>query len=244
MVVNEIGNRYGKLVVLERAGSDKHRNALWKCQCDCGNIAIVSGAHLRNGFTKSCGCWKVEFARLVGKKNMKDITGQKFGLLTVLYPTDKRAYDNSVIWHCKCDCGRETDVSIKCLINHYTISCGCKKHSNGELKIIEILDNANIPYESEKSFKDLKSNSITNNSYYRYDFYLPSLNILIEYDGSQHYQEEKFCTNTLKERQEIDLIKNKYAINHHYKLYRIPYYDYNKIQNFEDIILEKYLIKI
>ena len=43
------------MIVLERAGSH-NGNALWKCQCDCGNIKIINGINLRNGDTKSCGC--------------------------------------------------------------------------------------------------------------------------------------------------------------------------------------------
>ena len=40
----------------------------------------------------------------------KDLTGQRFGRLTALYPTNRRDYKGSVIWHCRCDCGNETDV--------------------------------------------------------------------------------------------------------------------------------------
>ena len=56
--VNEIGNRYGKLVVIakdEELSIKKHR-AHWLCQCDCGNTKIVSSKCLRDGKTKSCGC--------------------------------------------------------------------------------------------------------------------------------------------------------------------------------------------
>lgn len=42
-----------------------------------------------------------------------DITNQKFYRLTALYPTDKRDRDRSVIWHCRCECGNEVDVSGK-----------------------------------------------------------------------------------------------------------------------------------
>ncbi|MCD8231100.1 MAG: hypothetical protein LUD14_04635 [Clostridiales bacterium] len=42
---------------------------------------------------------------------MKDMTGQRFGHLTVLYPTEKRDRDQSVIWHCRCDCGNEVELS-------------------------------------------------------------------------------------------------------------------------------------
>lgn len=55
------GNVYGKLTVLERAGSDKHRNAVWKCLCECGNIYCINGRSLTTGHTKSCGCSTGEF---------------------------------------------------------------------------------------------------------------------------------------------------------------------------------------
>ena len=53
---NLIGQRFGKLLVVERAGSNKKSNAEWLCLCDCGNEKIVLGTRLRKGITKSCGC--------------------------------------------------------------------------------------------------------------------------------------------------------------------------------------------
>ena len=54
--IDETGNRYGKLVVLEVVGSDSGMNKLWKCLCDCGNMTITRAANLRCGHTTSCGC--------------------------------------------------------------------------------------------------------------------------------------------------------------------------------------------
>lgn len=54
---------FGYWKVLEYAGSRKHKNsseAMWKCRCKCGTIAVVSGQSLRNGSSKSCGCWNKE----------------------------------------------------------------------------------------------------------------------------------------------------------------------------------------
>lgn len=55
---NLLGQRIGKLLVIESAGRDKKSNALWKCQCDCGNIKIFQGSKLimKNNPTQSCGC--------------------------------------------------------------------------------------------------------------------------------------------------------------------------------------------
>lgn len=50
------GMRFGRLTVISEAGRSKSRNALWKCLCDCGNYSVVSGAALRGGYIKSCGC--------------------------------------------------------------------------------------------------------------------------------------------------------------------------------------------
>lgn len=55
-LINEIGNTYGFLTVLERDGSTKAGTAKWKCRCKCGNVVSVTGSHLRDGHTMSCGC--------------------------------------------------------------------------------------------------------------------------------------------------------------------------------------------
>lgn len=49
--------RFERLLVLKEAGRDKQGNVLWHCKCDCGNEVDVCGSHLRNGNTKSCGCY-------------------------------------------------------------------------------------------------------------------------------------------------------------------------------------------
>jgi hypothetical protein len=57
---NEIGNRYGRLLVIERSDNTKQGRAQWKCLCDCGNKIISLGSNLRNGHTASCGCQRRE----------------------------------------------------------------------------------------------------------------------------------------------------------------------------------------
>lgn len=53
-----IGNKYGRLTVIEFAGKDKQRHYLYKCKCNCGNTTIVPGYRLNSGRTQSCGCLK------------------------------------------------------------------------------------------------------------------------------------------------------------------------------------------
>lgn len=56
----------------------------------------------------------------------KDISGQRFGRLIAKYPTAERK-NGKVVWHCKCDCGNEIDVTITYLTSGDTLSCGCLK---------------------------------------------------------------------------------------------------------------------
>lgn len=50
------GQRFGRLVVLEKVGVDERRHSLWKCQCDCGSQTVVTATSLLTGHTQSCGC--------------------------------------------------------------------------------------------------------------------------------------------------------------------------------------------
>lgn len=59
------GNRYGRLVVVEKKGKTKKRMITWLCLCDCGKKKIISGYSLRSGNTKSCGCLLAETASIV-----------------------------------------------------------------------------------------------------------------------------------------------------------------------------------
>lgn len=55
---NLIGQKFGKLLVLEETEERVNKNIVWKCQCDCGNICKVYTSMLTLNKTKSCGCLK------------------------------------------------------------------------------------------------------------------------------------------------------------------------------------------
>ena len=59
-VIDITGQRFGRLTVIERAGSTQAGLACWRCHCDCGNEIIVRGHDLRQGKTQSCHCWQRE----------------------------------------------------------------------------------------------------------------------------------------------------------------------------------------
>jgi hypothetical protein len=57
------GDRFSRLTVLRREGTNKHGNSMWLCRCECGNTLTVASGHLRSAHTQSCGCLMVERAR-------------------------------------------------------------------------------------------------------------------------------------------------------------------------------------
>lgn len=112
---NLSNNRFGKLVALHPTEKRQSSFVVWKCECDCGEIAYISSRNLISGNTKSCGCTQ--------KNNLK---GKKFGMLTCLEPTEERR-NRSILWKCKCDCGKVILMQGDYLKEHRFSSCGCNK---------------------------------------------------------------------------------------------------------------------
>lgn len=54
------GRTFGRLTVIQFAGTNKRGSYMWLCECECGNTKVVDGADLRRGGTKSCGCLAAE----------------------------------------------------------------------------------------------------------------------------------------------------------------------------------------
>jgi very-short-patch-repair endonuclease len=66
----------------------------------------------------------------------------------------------------------------------------------------------------------------------RFDFYLPDINTCIEYDGKQHFNFVGTWYQTKEEFERAiqrDKEKTEYCIKNNIKLIRIPYYDYDKL---------------
>lgn len=226
--INEIGNTYDRLKVIERAGSNAQGRALWKCQCECGNIIIVRGADLRNGHTKSCGCYQKD---KTAEASTKDLVGQTIGNFTVLESIrGVKTNGPSHSWRCRCNlCGRE-DFIITTHNIYHQYSCGCSVSSKGERKIAELLDSQNINYIKEKRFNNCVFPD--NNYLARFDFYLPDYNTLLEYDGVQHFSVGKGYFDSpdkFKLTQEHDNFKNNWAKENGYTIIRIPYTQYDNL---------------
>ncbi len=115
----QIGTRVGQLTVVEPTEEKRSRYTVWRCRCDCGGEILLDTRCLKRGTIKDCGC------RTVVRPGQRDITGQRFGQLTALSPTEERGSRGSVIWRCRCDCGREVQVELGQLTAGYRKSCGC-----------------------------------------------------------------------------------------------------------------------
>ena len=105
--------------------------------------------------------------------------------------------------------------------------------SKPEKRIKTFLDKKyvlNKTYFKEYTFDNFKSEK---GGHFRYDFYIPSKNLLIEYNGEQHYlPKKKFGgIKQLKIQRHHDWLKRKYARNNGYKLLTIPYWNYKIIEN-------------
>ena len=220
--INLVGLRFGRLVVLERVSPIGAKRVKYKCVCDCGKETFVTSQALlkKDNPTLSCGCYHRD--RVI-ELNLKDISGERFGKLIAIERAGFGKHGS--IWKCKCDCGNECYVSMQCLSRGNTESCGCIQ-SRAENIIENILKRNNIEYQRQKRFigcEDVRS--------LPFDFYLPTRNIAIEYDGLFHYEVIEELGNDLEGQQRRDAIKTKYCEENDIILLRIPYWEKDNIES-------------
>ena len=217
-----LGQKFGKLTVISKAQNKKNRG-YWHCKCDCGNECDINTAFLLSGHTRSCGCLLKEVAH----NRRIDLTGQRFGKLTALYPIKTKKGDKQPYWHCKCDCGNEKDIQAGALRSGATWSCGCMK-SKAEENIINLLTRHNINFKYQYSFDDIKQ--------YKFDFFVNN-SYIIEYDGKQHFIDDHGWNNKelVQKNHKRDLLKNQYCFINNIPIIRIPY---DKEYELKDLILE------
>ena len=149
----------------------------------------------------------------------KLVHGDTYNYSKVIYKTVK---DNVIII---CKIHNEFEQTPD---KHINAKQGCPvcRESKGEAKISKFLIDNSIQFKRQ----------FTITGKHKYDFYLTELNILIEYDGIQHFKAVKHWggLDKLKITQENDKIKNNLAKLHSIPLIRIPYINFNN--------LEKYLL--
>ena len=179
----------------------------------------------------------------------KDSYGYKFPELAKYWslnnnisPFEVSHGSNKKYLHICEQCGDEFERSLHSMTSNDT-GCVCNdcQGSKGETMIKRILTNKynmvkDIDFITQKKFNDLIGSGGRNLSY---DFYLPSYNLLIEYQGEFHNGNTRCQTkNQINKQQEHDRRKKQYAIDHNIDLLEIWYWDYENIEN----ILDKTLI--
>ena len=136
-----------------------------------------------------------------------------------------------------------TKMKYRCCNNHINettwrnfqqgLRCpNCNKYK-GENKVEDFLQSYNIEYEIQKTFKDCKDRSLL-----RFDFYLTNYNMCVEYDGIGHFEpinfngiDDKRANEGFKKQKLHDQIKDKYCLDNNIKLIRIPYWEFDNIEN-------------
>lgn len=120
------GDRWGRLVALESAGIEVvrgQRRAIWVFRCDCGNEKVLAVSDVKSRGTRSCGCLAKEH---ISKLRKEDITGQQFGRLTAIRPTEERLERRGdIVWELQCECGNLVYKPINELKTGRVLSCGC-----------------------------------------------------------------------------------------------------------------------
>ena len=115
------GQKFGRLIVVSLDGMRKNKS-YWLCHCECGTQKVIGGQELRRKQTSSCGCLQRE---LISRRTLIDLTGQKFGRLTVVSLSPERTKGNNARWMCLCECGVQKVVGANGLKTGQTQSCGC-----------------------------------------------------------------------------------------------------------------------
>lgn len=217
--INVVGNKYGKLTILETIYNDDRTRV--KCICDCGNEYIGSQSDIISGHTQSCGCLQKYMA---SESNTKDWTGviSQYGVEFLC--RDSMNDKGQWLWKCKCGvCGNKFIALPAKINNGHITSCGCALQSSGERYILSVLKELNLEFSEQYIIPDCKYKQPL-----RFDFAIFSNNellYLIEYDGKQHFEPINWFGGIrgFKETQIRDDIKNEYCRKYNISLLRFPY---------------------
>lgn len=134
----------------------------------------------------------------------------------------------------RCKCGNIYKASYQVFTRKSQTVCSvCSlKESSGERKIREFFEKNNIQFEQEKRFPDCK-----NIKPLPFDFYIPSINTCIEFDGKQHFEPVR-GNASFESTKRHDDIKNKYCDANNISLVRIPYTSGSKISEILSELIE------
>lgn len=222
-----INNKGLDLTALEKVFKDGRAQV--KCKCNIHNNEFLTrvGDLKRGKGCKICGHIKtINTMRLT----LEEVKAKLKEINDTIEIISEKYIDNTIKLQCKCKiCGEEFNRSWGNLQqnNHCPHCVG----SYGEKEIIKYFRNNNIPYEYQYRFEDCKDKRTL-----PFDFYLPQFNLAIEYDGQLHYESARYIKDEdimnikLQKQQEHDTIKTQYCKDNNIKLLRIPYWEFDNIE--------------
>lgn len=198
---------------------------------ECGNAFTVRRDH----FFEGQGC---KFCNLKYSESPCALSQDEFMSRVSKYDADYEflsAYKNNhtpIAVRCK-KCG-EIFSRIPSHLFDRGVGCPQCSRSNGEYIIGTYLKDRRIDYIPQHRFEDCK-----NDKHLSFDFYIPSLNVCIEYQGQQHYAPVPIFGGELafERQQKCDHIKRTYCEQNGIKLIEIPFGDFKNIGNILDGLL-------
>lgn len=217
--VNNIGEKFGRLTIIDILWDEGRAKAV--CKCDCGNYYIGIKSDIVTGHTQSCGCLQSENTSIA---NTKDWNGHisDYGVEFVRrhHMNDKGQW----LWECRCGICGNLFIALPAKVNNgHITSCGCRIQSAGEEFIKGLLNDIKVEFETQYTFDDCKYINLL-----RFDFAIiqnGKLLGLIEYDGKQHFEPIEFFGGQkgFEEIKKRDTIKNMYCKSNNIPLLRLPY---------------------
>lgn len=186
----------------------------------CGTMYSVTPSDFYRG-SRCWECWKKSQTKTPEwfKNEVRQACGDEYKVLSDY----TKAREPVKMRHEQCK--YEWEVTPTNFLNRESRCPNCK-YSKGEVLVEAILDREEIAYIREHKFEGCKHKRLL-----PFDFYIPALNLCMEYDGKQHYSPVNFggidadrAEANYKVTVKRDRIKNKFCTTNGIKLVRLPYY--------------------
>lgn len=201
----------------------KYQNSKTKVRLKCNNCeneweAIPNSSLKGRGCPYCSGLMRKTQAQFIDEMEQKHPNIEVRGI----YKNNKTKVE------CKCSKCGETFFGMPHSMLDAWRGCPRCSISVGEKSIRSWLIQNNVNYLQEYTFSDCRDKKVL-----PFDFYLPDYNTAIEYDGKQHYEKNDYWggEDAFKTLQLHDQIKNDYCFSNNIRLIRIPYWDFNNINN-------------
>jgi hypothetical protein len=215
-----------------------------------GEFSVYASQHIKKMAKinwNPCGCPKCGLQKTIDRNKIGKKSPEFFEMKARLIHGDRYQYfgdytgsNKKVKIHCQ-----KHGYFFQIASNHYRGSgCPSCKNSKGCLQIENILNKHGYFFIKEYKFDDCRGDHLP----LLFDFFLPEQNIVIEYDGEQHFRPIKFHKKMIEDKtiqmfekvKKYDNIKNEYCFANDIKMIRISYKD---VKIAEEIIYTALLIQ-